>query len=192
MQMNYTNNQTTLKLELDWEPEEHHIAWAISTLVDSIPTGDLEAESFWTGRPEYPVKMLLKMLLFSYSRSAFSGRKIAEVGDENLVMRWLMGNIVTVPSYRTINRFRVHPRTKTLIKRLYSQFRTQLTSLGLIDDSSLYIDGTKLATNANKYTFVWRKSVEKNEPKLDEKSNQLYDQLIQNEVDLAVLLIVLN
>ncbi|WP_338757170.1 IS1182 family transposase [Levilactobacillus brevis] len=186
MQMNYTNNQTTLKLELDWEPEEHHIAWAISTLVDSIPTGDLEAESSWTGRPEYPVKMLLKMLLFSYSRSVFSGRKIAEMGDENLVMRWLMGNIVTVPSYRTINRFRVHPRTKTLIKRLYSLFRTQLTSLGLIDDSALYIDGTKLAANANKYTFVWRKSVEKNEPKLDEKSNQLYDQIIQNEVDLAV------
>ncbi|WP_083484111.1 hypothetical protein, partial [Lactobacillus acidifarinae] len=78
------------------------------------------------------------------------------MGDENLVMRWLMGNIVTVPSYRTINRFRVHPRTKTLIKRLYNLFRTQLTSLGLIDDSALYIDGTKLAANANKYTFVWR------------------------------------
>lgn len=83
--------------------------------------------------------MLLKMLLFSYSWSAFSGRKIAEMGDENLVMRWLMGNTVTVPSYRTINRFRVHPRTKTLIKRLYSLFRTQLTSLGLIDDSALYM-----------------------------------------------------
>ena len=126
------------------------------------------------------------MLLFSYSRSVFSGRKIAEMGDENLVMRWLMGNIVTVPSYRTINRFRVHSRTKTLIKRLYGLFRTQLASLGLIDDSALYIDGTKLAANANKYTFVWRKSVEKNEPKLDEKSNQLYDQIIQNKVDLAV------
>ncbi|WP_143449396.1 transposase [Levilactobacillus brevis] len=45
--------------------------------------------------------MLLKMLLFGYSRSVFSGRNISEMSDENLVMRWLMGNIVIVLSYRT-------------------------------------------------------------------------------------------
>ncbi|WP_334333347.1 hypothetical protein [Companilactobacillus sp. HBUAS59544] len=29
MQMNYINNQTSLKLELDWIPKKDHIVWAI-------------------------------------------------------------------------------------------------------------------------------------------------------------------
>ena len=31
------------------------------------------------------------------------------------------------------------------------------------------MDGTKIESVANKYTFVWKKAVEKNEKKLDEK-----------------------
>ena len=35
------------------------------------------------------------------------------------------------------------------------------------------MDGTKVESAANKYTFVWKKSVEKNEKKLDEKVREL-------------------
>ncbi|WP_334333085.1 transposase [Companilactobacillus sp. HBUAS59544] len=40
--------------------------------------------------------------------------------------------------------------------------------------------------NASKYTFVWRKSVEKAEPKLDEKTDALYDEVIQSNVNIEV------
>lgn len=186
MQMNYINNQTSLKLELDWIPKKDHIVWAIDAIVESIPTADLEAESSWTGRPEYPAKMLLKMLLFAYSRKVFAGRKISEMAEENLPMRWLMGNILTIPSYRTVNRFRTGDHSKELIKRLFLTFRNRLNQLELIDDSALFIDGTKILANANKYTFVWRKSVEKAEPKLDAKTDALYDEVIQNSVDIEI------
>ncbi|AVK63607.1 hypothetical protein C5Z26_05575 [Lactobacillus sp. CBA3606] len=66
MQMNYINDQTILKLELDWQLKSNHIVWAIDTLVESISMADLDAESAWTGRPEYPARLLLKMLLFGY------------------------------------------------------------------------------------------------------------------------------
>src|SRR5699024_10573191 len=176
MQMNYINNQTSLKIEMDWIPKDNHIVWAIDAIVESIPIDDLEAESSWTGRPEYPAKMLLKMLLFAYSRKVFAGRKISEMAEENLPMRWLMGNILTIPSYRTINRFRTGDHSKELIKRLFLTFRNRLNQLELIDDSALFIDGTKILANANKYTFVWKKSVEKAEPKLDAKTDALYDE----------------
>ncbi|KRL38371.1 hypothetical protein [Liquorilactobacillus uvarum] len=52
-------------------------------MVESIPANDLENEYSWIGRPEYPAKLLLKMLLFSYSRKDFAGRKIAEMTEEN-------------------------------------------------------------------------------------------------------------
>jgi len=186
MQMNYTNNQTSLKLELDWTPKENHIVWAIDSIVESIPMDELTARSSWTGRPEYPAKMLLKMLLFAYSRKTFSGRLISEMAEENLPMRWLMGNVLTVPSYRTINRFRVSDKNKELVELLFVTFRNRLNQLGLIDDSALFIDGTKLLANANKFTFVWRKSHEKFEPKLDEKAVQLYKELIQENVDISI------
>ena len=40
-----------------------------------------------------------------------------------------------------------------------------------------YIDGTKLESKANKYTFVWRKSVERNKAKLEEKIKVLLEQV---------------
>ena len=34
-----------------------------------------------------------------------------------------------------------------------------------------YVDGTKIESKANKYTFVWKKTVEKNRAKLLEKTS---------------------
>ncbi|PNZ34836.1 transposase, partial [Mammaliicoccus vitulinus] len=65
------------------------------------------------------------------------------------------------PSYRTINRFRVNPIIDRLLQSLFINFRTQLIEQNLIDEESIYIDGTKIEANANKYTFVWRKNTER-------------------------------
>lgn len=75
---------------------------------------------------------------------------------------------------------------KKIIKRLFSTFKNRLNQLVPIDDSALFIDGTKLLANTNKCTFVWKKIVEKFEPKLDSKSNELYIDLIQNNVNISV------
>jgi hypothetical protein len=44
---------------------------------------------------------------------------------------------------------------------------------GLVKLEDYYFDGTKNEANANKYTFVWRKSTEKYDQKLDEKFQQI-------------------
>jgi hypothetical protein len=44
-----------------------------------------------------------------------------------------------------------------------------LVELGHITLKEQYIDGTKMESRANKYTFVWKKSVEKNKAKLEAK-----------------------
>ncbi|WP_416353504.1 hypothetical protein ACNAN0_00010 [Agrilactobacillus fermenti] len=58
-------------------------------------------------------------------------------------------------------------------------FRQLLKAQGLIDDSALFIDGTKLLADANKYTFVWRKASERFEGQLDKKIAGLYQELVQ-------------
>ena len=47
------------------------------------------------------------------------------------------------PSYRTINRFCIHPYMKELIRQCYVQFRCQLVEEKLIDREAIFIDGKK-------------------------------------------------
>ncbi|KOS64669.1 hypothetical protein AN161_01215 [Lysinibacillus sp. FJAT-14222] len=85
-------------------------------------------------------------------------------------------------SYRTINRFRIHPEVKELLR----QFRCQLVQEKLIENEAIFIDGAKIEANANKFTFVWKKSVEQYSTTLVEKSNQLYDELLKKEIILEM------
>lgn len=48
-----------------------------------------------------------------------------------------------------------------------------LSAKGLISLDVEYIDGTKIESKANKYTFVWRKTVEKNRARLQEQIRTL-------------------
>lgn len=52
-----------------------------------------------------------------------------------------------------------------------------LAERGFITLDVEYIDGTKIESKANKYTFVWRKSTEKNREKLVNKINVLLEQI---------------
>jgi len=52
----------------------------------------------------------------------------------------------------------------------------------LIDQEALFIDGTKIEANANKFTFVWKKSIGKFQQGLIEQSNQLYYELLEKEI----------
>ena len=44
-----------------------------------------------------------------------------------------------------------------------------LHEMGEVKFKNLFVDGTKIEAYANKYTFVWKKAVEKNLTKLDKK-----------------------
>ncbi len=59
----------------------------------------------------------------------------------------------------TINRFR--NRVKGEINNVFTQLVLVLADKGFISLDVEYIDGTKIESRANKYTFVWRKTVEK-------------------------------
>ena len=86
------------------------------------------------------------------------------------------------PSYRTINRFRVQSEVKDLIRQCFVQFRCQLIEEKLIDQEAIFIDCAKIEANANKFSFVWKKSIEKYHQSLIEKSNQVYNELLENEI----------
>ncbi|NLN26355.1 MAG: IS1182 family transposase [Bacteroidetes bacterium] len=176
----YNMNQLILPIDLEVKLQENDIAYHIHHLVESIPNDAFGSFLRHTGCPAYHPRMMLKIILCGYTQSAFSGRKIEDLLKDSIRMMWLAQGYQ--PSYRTINRFRVHPEMKQLLRECFVQFRCQLVQEQLIDQEALFIDGTKIEANANKFTFVWKKSIEKYHASLIEKSNALYDELFKNKI----------
>ncbi|WP_283598534.1 IS1182 family transposase, partial [Lactobacillus gallinarum] len=184
MYQNYITGQTALTLNLDFTIPSNHLANTISWFVDSIPEDVLLGDTSKTGRPAYHPAMMLKILLFAYSRRVFSGRKIELMLEENLPMIVLAEHQKI--SYHTINNFRSSNRANELVKKCFIYFTNLLEDEGLINEGAIFIDGTKIEADANRYTFVWRKAVEKYHEKLKGQAVELYDELIAKEVVKAM------
>ena len=180
MYKQYNINQVVLPIDLEFSLDKNDIAYAIHNLIESIPEKFFADFEHHMGPSSYHPKMMLKIILCGYTQSAFSGRKIEDLTKDSLRMMWLAQNYR--PSYRTINRFRINPFVNKLLRECFIQFRHHLVEEKLIDSEAIFIDGTKIEANANKYTFVWKKAVKTNEKKLDIQSAEFYDELVKNKI----------
>jgi transposase len=104
--------------------------------------------------------MMLKIILYAYTNRIYSSRQIAKQLGENIYFMWLSGN--RKPDFRTINRF-CSERMKDVIYETFFSPVDLLRQEGLVKMEEYFLDGTKIEANASKYTFVWRKSTEKND-----------------------------
>ena len=52
-------------------------------------------------------------------------------------------------------------RTKEAVEDLFYQFVIKLEQMGETEHDEVFIDGTKIESMANCYTFIWRKTTEK-------------------------------
>ena len=80
---------------------------------------------------------------------------------------WLLNGEPT-PDHTTLTRF-MNDKLADEIEDLFYQLIRKLYELGEIKFENLFVDGTKIEANANRYTFVWAKAVKKNAQKLYEK-----------------------
>lgn len=152
MHIHYNTNQTTLPLELAGILPKDHIVFTIKKVVNALEDSYFQSFYHDFGRPSYHPKLLLSVPLFAYSQGIFSGRKIEKMMVENLAMQYLTGQLVI--SYRTINRFRVASGMEELIRQLFIDLSLQLKLEELVTVDCLFIDGTKIEANSNKYSFV--------------------------------------
>src|SRR5690625_4541574 len=133
----YNMNQVVLPLDLERKLKENDIAFTVHQMVEQIPDDAFNGFLRETGCPAYHPRMMMKIILCAYTQSVFSGRKIEALLEDSVRMMWLAQGYE--PSYRTINRFRVHPEVKTLLRQCFVQFRCQLVEAQLIDDEAIFI-----------------------------------------------------
>ena len=72
---------------------------------------------------------------------------------------------------------------KAVIDEVFYAVVEQLLAQGYIDLEKYFVDGIKLEANANKYSFVWRKSTEKYKANLQEKVRTLLDEIDELEAE---------
>ena len=123
MYQNCTTGQLQLALQYELKVASDHIVNLINDFVNSIPNEvllDAGDHNKKTGRPAAHLGILLKAILYGYSRRQFSGRKIELMMQKNLPMMWLVQRQTF--SYHTINSFITSDKTAQLLKRIFIQF----------------------------------------------------------------------
>ena len=184
MHIHYNTNQTTLPLEISSFLPQDHLVFTIEKVVNTLEDCHFHAFYHAFARPSYHPKMLVSTLLFAYSQGIFSGRKIEKMMIENLAMQYLTGPLVV--NYRTINRFRVAEGMEELIRNLFMDLNLRLKMEELVTLDCLFIDGTKIEANANKYSFVWKKATEKFSAKLQEQIQNYFQEEITPLIHQAI------
>jgi transposase len=150
-------------------PEDHPVR-LVNMVVDQLDISKIVERYEGGGASSYHPRMMLKVLFYGYLSNVYSCRKIAKAMEENIHFMWISGN--SRPDFRTINNFR-GKRLKGLIHHIFSEVVKILQESGCVSLQIQYIDGTKIESRANRYTFVWRKNVERNKIKLEAKINSV-------------------
>lgn len=181
---NYTefNDGYQLVLPLSLEgliPEDDSVR-LLSHILEGLDYTKLYKAYSSTGRnPAVEPKTMFKIITYAYSQNIYSTRKIERACRRDINFHWLLAG-QPAPDHVTISRFRNYYLSDDVMDDLFYQQVLLLYALGEISFENVFIDGTKIEANANKYTFVWKKVVLKNESKMLEKAEKLI-----NEINIA-------
>ena len=116
-------------------------------------------------------RQMLKIMVYAAMNGIFSSRDIETACRRDINFMFLLEGM-PVPDHATIARF-LSLHLSSCSKDLLAEATSELLSLGEISGKTVFIDGTKIEANANRYTFVWKKSVTKNQQKLFDKAVSL-------------------
>jgi len=167
----YAQNQLMLiPLSLDEMIESNHPVRIVNQVIDRIDLDPLFARFKGGGTSSYHPRMLLKVLVYSYLSNIYSGRRMEAALKENIHFMWISG--MNQPDHNTINRFRGE-RLKGILKQVFRQVVELLVAEGLVSLKEAYLDGTKIESKANKYTFVWGRSIKTSKERIKKQMNDL-------------------
>ncbi len=175
---NYTefNEEYQLVLPLSLEglvPDDDSVRLLSKELEDLDYTLLYRAYSTKGRNPVVNPKIMFKILTYAYSQNIYSSRKIEKACLRDINFMWLLaGN--KAPDHTTIARFRTGFLAEAC-EDLFYQVVRNLAKNDELSKETIFIDGTKLEACANKYTFVWKKSV----TKWEERMLQRMDEAVQ-------------
>jgi transposase len=168
----YTRQQLQL-IPQSWDekiPQGHPVR-IVDSVIDKLDLSRLYSSYKGGGTTSHNPKMLLKAIIYSYINNIYSSRKIEDAIKSNIYLVWLCGNCE--PDHNTINRFRSQ-KAAPVLKDIFKQIVLLLAQEGLVSLKEIYVDGTKIEANANRYTFVWGNTIKTNKEKMVKQLDELW------------------
>ncbi|PRR85121.1 hypothetical protein CLLU_18570 [Clostridium luticellarii] len=161
---NYTsisgNYQLKLPLNIEYMIPDDDSVRLLSQFIEEMDLTDLYSIYSRIRENQATPHQMLKIVLYSYMNHKYSSRAMEQSCYRDVNFMYLLEGL-PVPDHSTFARFRsIHfdPCSETIMAEM-SNF---LYEIGEISGDAIFIDGTKIEACANKYTFVWKKSVSKN------------------------------
>ena len=181
LQQNYSSfsrpYQLKLPLEIGHIIPDNDCVRLLGQFVEELDLSDLYSTYSKVKENQVSPRQMLKIMLYAYHEGNFSSRGIEKACKRDINYMYLLEGR-SAPDHATIARFRSIHFTEVAEKYL-SMSVNYLMELGEISGKEIFIDGTKIEANANKYTFVWKKSVTKNQAKLLDKMALLVQECVE-------------
>mgnify|MGYP000060268103 CR=1 FL=1 len=177
------NQNLLLPPSLEELIDPNHPVRVVNQVVDHLNLEPILAKYEGGGSPSYHPRLMLKVVVYGYLTNRYSSRKIEEALQQNIHFMWLSG--MSYPDHNTINRFR-SDRLKGVLREVFSQVVLLLIEHGHITLKEVYLDGTKIEANANRYTFVWGRTIKYNKEQIKNQLKELWsyaEQVAKEELE---------
>ena len=158
-----------IKLPLDVEiliPADDPVR-LLSAFVEGMELSDLYQTYGRIKKNQATPRQLFKIIVYASMNRIYSSRDIETACRRDINFMYLLEG-KPAPDHATFARF-ISLHFAQCSKKTLAEVSKLLYSLGEISGKSIFIDGTKIESAANKYTFVWKKAVTKNQAKLFDK-----------------------
>ena len=156
------------------------LEFAIHTLVETrmdMSIFDNNYHNDETGRSAYDPKILLKVVLFAYSRGLISSRRIEKACRENITFMALSGN--QRPDHSTVAAF--VSSMKEEILPLFRDILLVCEQEHLLGGTFFALDGLKLPGNASKRWSGTLSDIRKKKEKIEQKIKGLLEEQISTD-----------
>ncbi len=146
--------------------------YTLKKIMEELDFSGLTANYSKLGRKGYNPIMMFAIIIYANMRGIKAVDRIVELCERDLAFIWLSKG--QKPRRDAFYDFINNKLTKEVLDDLHYQFIRRLEREKLVTLKSLYIDGTKFEANANRYTFVWRGSINYHLVGLLDKIDTLY------------------
>ena len=173
--VNYTPRQLKLPLEIEKLIDISDPVYTFCEVMDHIDLSRyFVAKGYKTGRPRCDERKLLKVILFAFMENGISSLRDIEKFCRNDIRYMYLLDGMKAPSFATFGSF-IRKELTDSMEQIFLDVNTYIFQKDHVDLEHTYIDGTKIEANANRYTWVWKKSCTKNRRKVFEKISMLLD-----------------
>ena len=155
-----------IKLPLDLEisiPSDDPVR-LVSAFVEEMDLSELYKTYSRIRKNQATPRQMLKLVIYAAMNRIYSSRDIQKACKRDINFMYLLEGM-SAPDHATIARF-ISLHFSACAKVLLAQMSDLLYLLGEISGKTIFIDGTKIESAANKYTFVWKRAITKNQARL--------------------------